>query len=71
MAIAHPIWQILREQGRNNVWLAKRTGYRYTYVRQMACGAEPVTAEFRRRAAEVLNVPESILSPEPEPASVA
>jgi transcriptional regulator with XRE-family HTH domain len=61
MAREHPIWQTLNEQGRSNVWLAKRTGYSYGYVRLVACGAEPVTEEFRRRAAEALGVPEALL----------
>ena len=60
MAREHPIWQTLNEQGRSNVWLAKRTGYSYGYVRMVACGAAPVTEEFRHRAAMALGVPETL-----------
>lgn len=55
------IWEILEHQGRNKKWLARVTGYSHGYVRLVACGVKPASAEFRRRCASVLDVPESVL----------
>lgn len=60
-AVRYPIWSLVRAQGRNLVWLARVTGYRHAYVRLVACGASPVTAEFRRRCVRALNLPEEVL----------
>ena len=70
------IWNIMEHQGRRLDWLARRLGYTPVYVRGIKCGQFPVTAQFRRRCAEVLDLPEAVLfaegpdSPECEAAAV-
>ena len=56
-----PIWAVLEHQGRNLKWLARVTGYKYSYVRALACGVHPPSGEFRRRCAKALDMPESLL----------
>ena len=56
-----PIWAILRAQGRHMGWLAEQLGYSHGFVRLVACGRRPPTAEFQRRCARVLSIPASIL----------
>lgn len=60
-----PIWAVLREQGRNLKWLARRMGYSHGYVRGVACGMDPVTAAFRQRAANALDLPVGVLFSSP------
>ncbi len=57
----HPIWLILKEQGRSKVWLARSINYSYCYVKGVAAGTFGASAEFRRRCAVALNLPESVL----------
>ena len=56
-----PIWAILRAQGRHMGWLAEQLGYSHGFVRLVACGKRPPTAEFQRRCAHALSIPASIL----------
>lgn len=58
---AHPIWDILRHQGRSLKWLADRSEYNPKYVRGIACGWFPAAAEFRQKCARVMDLPESVL----------
>ncbi len=55
------IWTILKEQGRNKLWLARQIGYSHGFVRRVSCGAANASPEFRRRCAKALGLPESIL----------
>jgi transcriptional regulator with XRE-family HTH domain len=57
----HPIWEVLRGQGRKLPWLARRTRYSYGYVRLIACGAADPSKEFRQACASALDMPESLL----------
>lgn len=58
----HPIWRILREQGRYNlVWLAERTEYSHSHVKAMASGRWPCLARFRAACARLLEMDESAL----------
>lgn len=56
-----PIWTILEYQDRTLKWLARRTGYEYGYIRKLRIGAAPITAEFRRKAAAAMDLPENVL----------
>lgn len=56
-----PIWNILREQGRKMPWLARKIGYRYSYVRKVACGDCLPSSEFRSACASALDMPEAVL----------
>ncbi len=66
-----PIWSILAYQERTLKWLARRTGYEYGYIRKLRTGAAPITAEFRRKAAEAMDLLENLLSLSPECATRA
>ena len=58
----HPIWAILREQGRYNlVWLAERTGYSHGHVKSVAVGLQPAGPRFRAACARLLDLPVSVL----------
>lgn len=61
MRQSDPIWDILDHQGRRLEWLARRLGYTPVYVRGIKAGQFPVTTEFRRRCANVIDLPESVL----------
>lgn len=71
----HPIWDVLREQGRYNlVWLAEKTGYSHSHVKAIATGRYPPPIEFRARCASLLGLPERLLfvdQPAPARAEVA
>ena len=55
------IWEILEKQGRSLKWLAQRTGYGYSYIRQIRAGLYPVTAEFKHKCEWALEIPVDIL----------
>lgn len=62
MGHAHPIWGVLREQGRYNlVWLAERTGFSHSHVKAMATDRAPCSPRFRRECARVLQMREADL----------
>lgn len=52
----HPIWDVLRRQGRYQTWLAEATGYSYGHIRSMSCGRMPTSKPFAIKAAEVMGV---------------
>lgn len=69
----HPIWGIVKDQGRSYVWLARKTGYSVSHVRGLASqvrGWQP-GPRFRQRAAELLEMPEEELFLPPAPKEVA
>lgn len=58
----HPIWGVLREQGRYNlVWLAERTGFSHSHVKGVAAGIQRPGPRFRAACARVLGVDETDL----------
>lgn len=62
-----PIWGIMEHQGRTLAWLARRTGYSHTHVKNVKGGHQNASAEFRRRCAAALDIPEKYLF-QPDPA---
>lgn len=58
---AHPIYGLLRAQGRKGTWLAARTGVSQSYVSLMIRGKRPAYAAFRAACAAALGLPEQIL----------
>ena len=73
-ASAHPIWEILKFRGQSLVWLARKTGYSVETVKGYKCGAWPISAKFRAKAVEAMDIPEHHLflapgSPDEEAAS--
>lgn len=54
---------ILRSKERNAAWLGRKVGCSRQFVYQVIHGIKPAPAEFRRRAAAVLEVPEAVLFP--------
>jgi transcriptional regulator with XRE-family HTH domain len=57
----HPIWRILKEQGRSQKWLAKRIGRSHSHVRHCSIGQRNPGQEFRQRCADVLGIPVDML----------
>lgn len=55
------IEQIIEEQGRRRNWLAQRLGVSPSMVTLLLKGERRWTAEYRRAAAEALQIPEAIL----------
>lgn len=55
------IWRVLRQQGRKDGWLARRTGYSLPHIWNARSGQQRITAEFRAKCAFALDLPESIL----------
>lgn len=62
----HPLSAVLESQERSGSWLARRCGKSPSYVSLVIDGKRRPSAEFKRRAAEALGVPESILFPASE-----
>lgn len=59
--------QVLEQQERTVAWLARKTGVSVSYAWRMLKGERPLTADFRKAAADALGVPEAVLFPtEPE-----
>lgn len=56
--------EILDAQGRRRDWLAAQTGVSPSLVTMISRGQRSPSADFRRRAAEALGVPEDELFPE-------
>jgi transcriptional regulator with XRE-family HTH domain len=54
----HPIWDLLRDEGRSQRWLARRAGYSASHVHNVAAGNNPASAVFRAKCAAVLGLPE-------------
>ncbi len=64
----HPLSAVLAAQERSAAWLARKTGKSPSYLTLVMQGKRRPSADFRRRAADALNVPESLLVPEPKAA---
>ena len=69
----HPIWGLLREQGRYNlVWLAARTGYSHGHVKAVAAGIQRPGPRFRAACADALGMAEAeLFAPDAEPCGAA
>lgn len=59
----HPLSTVLRSQERTESWLARKTGKSPSYVWRVIRGERRPSEDFRTRASEALNVPESLLFP--------
>ena len=57
----HPIWLIIDHQGRSLTWLARKSGYSFSHVRNVKCGLARMTPNFRMRCAQALDLPEQVL----------
>lgn len=67
----HPIWAIMREEGRTLRWLAKRIGYQDLHLYAVRAGRRGVSPRLRRACAAALGRPESELwLPEKQPEEV-
>lgn len=55
--------RVLEQQGRGMAWLARKSDVSVSYAWLMLKGKRPLTAEFKKAAAEALGVPEDILFP--------
>jgi len=62
--VSHPLVDVLASQERNLSWLARKTGKSPSYVLRVTNGERKASPDFRRRSAEALGVPESLLFPE-------
>lgn len=68
------IKEVLREQGRSQIWLARQMGYTPKYISRMLFPIErrvgrPYNPEFVRRACAALLMPESALFFDPVPST--
>ena len=57
--------RVVEQQGRRKVWLAEQIGVSPSHVTRVMNGERTAGPDFRRRAAELLEVPEHELFPEP------
>lgn len=55
------IFDVLQSQGRSAAWFARQMGIDRTMLYRIDWGDRRLTAEFRARAALVLQVPEDLL----------
>ena len=55
---AHPVFAIVRADGRHFGWLAQRIGYSHSHVRNVASGQFPASPRFRAACAALLGMPE-------------
>lgn len=60
----HPLSALLDTQERTAAWLARKAGKSPSYVILVIQGKRRPSADFKRRAAEALGVPESLIFPE-------
>lgn len=56
--------RVMERQGRRHIWLAEQIGVSPSHVTRVMNGERVPGPEFRARAAEMLEVPESELFPE-------
>lgn len=63
----HPIWAILRADGRSQAWLARVTGYSVSHVHNVSAGNNPAAPAFRARCAAALKLDEATLFHPAEP----
>jgi hypothetical protein len=59
--IEHPIRQILRDEGRSVIWLARQIRYTQAYTSSVISGYWNPSREFRKRCAAVMQRSESDL----------
>lgn len=64
--MAHPLAAVLISQERTASWLGRRCGKSPSYVLRVINGERRPSADFRRRAAQLLGVPEELLFPADE-----
>lgn len=72
--MADRVWEVMRHQRRDYIWLAGRTGYSHSHIKAIATGRFPASADFRRKCAFALDLPESLLfqgDGQPDDSSVA
>lgn len=62
--MAHPLSEVLAEKERTQSWLARRVGKSPSYVSRVIDGERNPSPDFKAKAAEILEVPESLLFPE-------
>lgn len=55
------VLEVLKSQGRSVAWFARQLGISHSLVYRWADGSRTPTDTHRRRAAEVLGIPESLL----------
>lgn len=68
----HPLAVVLAQQDRSASWLSKRCGFDASYAHKVITGQRTPSKAFREKAAELLDVPESLLFPaDPEPVQAA
>jgi len=60
------LWQLLDDEGRSLVWLARRTDYSVNHIYHIKMGQRPASPEWRARVSEVLGISEQILFSCPE-----
>jgi transcriptional regulator with XRE-family HTH domain len=60
----HPVEEVLRQRERSVRWLAGKVGCSPSLLHLIVDGKRRARPELRRRIAEVLDVPESLLFPE-------
>lgn len=59
--VAHPLWDVMRREGRMTLWLAEATGFSESYVRGVKAGYWNASPNFKQRVCEALNRPETEL----------
>lgn len=63
----HPIWCIMRDEGRSLRWLSKKVDYHEVHLYDVRAGRRRASSLLRQRCATALNRPESeLFIPEPE-----
>jgi hypothetical protein len=50
----HPVFRLVREDGRSLAWLARKIGYSHGHVRSVASGSWPAVARFRAACVALL-----------------
>lgn len=59
--MGHPLSEVLESQERTLAWLARKTGKSPSYVTRVLQGERNPSPDFKKRSAEALGVPESLL----------
>lgn len=60
----HPLADVLAKQDRSASWLSKRCGFDASYAHKVIAGQRTPSKAFRAKAAELLDVPETLLFPD-------